>query len=229
MDEYIAKLLNTYFNALSYTGYKSYDNVFKLLIVDFINELTTSVLRYSLEDEDIETMNDVLYQLIGSTCEFSIPDVECDCCGGSSSGGSTDTTTTTTPAPNTIYTYEYSIIEDPAVLNSLTAQEFVRKLTNDDFSVSFESGVIPVDSAGTSHGVTTTHNFVLVVPDEVYIVESGFNLDSVLPTVLYEDGTNVAYNELEGTVTIDGRVCRVYFYACLGTEIIFSTKYKLRT
>lgn len=120
MDELMYDTLIRYFKTLAHTGYKSYDVVFKILVMDFIYEITHTELRYYITNEDIKLMRDLLYQFFGSTCEVSLPTnrpcCECVCCGEGSSTpppvivptttstttqppSTTTTTTTSTPAP----------------------------------------------------------------------------------------------------------------------------------
>lgn len=108
MDELMYDTLIRYFKTLAHTGYKSYDVVFKMLVMDFIYEITHTELRYYITNKDIKLMQDLLYQLFGSTCEISFPANNrpccvCVCCNG---GGTTPppvvvptTTTTSTPPP----------------------------------------------------------------------------------------------------------------------------------
>ena len=107
MDELMYDTLIRYFKALAHTGYKSYDIVFKILVMDFIYEITHTELRYYITNKDIKLMQDLLYQFFGSTCEISFPTNNthcCVCCNGESSTPPpivvpTTTTTTTTPPP----------------------------------------------------------------------------------------------------------------------------------
>lgn len=111
MDELMYDTLIRYFKTLAHTGYKSYDVVFKMLVMDFIYEITHTELRYYITNEDIKLIQDLLYQFFGSTCEVSLPTnrscCECVCCDGGSSTPppivvpTTTTTTTSTrpPAP----------------------------------------------------------------------------------------------------------------------------------
>lgn len=108
MDGLMYDTLIRYFKTLAHTGYKSYDVVFKILVMDFIYEITHTELRYYITNKDIKLMQDLLYQFFGSTCEISFPTNNrpccvCVCCNGE---GSTPppivvptTTTTTTPPP----------------------------------------------------------------------------------------------------------------------------------
>lgn len=98
-----------YFKTLVHTGYKSYDVVFKMLVMDLIYEITHTELRYYITNKDIKLMQDLLYQFFGSTCEISFPTNNihcCVCCNGEGSTPppivvpTTTTTTTSTPAPS---------------------------------------------------------------------------------------------------------------------------------
>ena len=115
MDELMYDTLIRYFKTLAHTGYKSYDVVFKMLVMDFIYEITHTELRYYITNEDIKLMRDLLYQFFGSTCEVSLPTnrpcCECVCCDGGSSTPPpiivptlTTTTSTTTQPPSTTTT-----------------------------------------------------------------------------------------------------------------------------
>nr|UVM92065.1 MAG: hypothetical protein [Bacteriophage sp.] len=113
MDELMYDTLIRYFKTLAHTGYKSYDVVFKMLVMDFIYEITHTELRYYITNKDIKLMQDLLYQLFGSTCEISFPTNNrpccvCVCCNGE---GTTPppvvvpTTTTTSTQPPIEPTY----------------------------------------------------------------------------------------------------------------------------
>lgn len=115
MDELMYDNLIRYFKTLAHTGYKSYDVVFKMLVMDFIYEITHTELRYYITNEDIKLMRDLLYQFFGSTCEISFPTNNnrpcCVCCNGGSSTPppvivpTTTTTTSTTTQPPIKPTY----------------------------------------------------------------------------------------------------------------------------
>lgn len=76
LDNLVYETINKYFKNLSYTGYKDYDSVNNILVLNFIHEITQSDLRYFLTAEDTKVMENVLYQLFGSTCEISFPTTE---------------------------------------------------------------------------------------------------------------------------------------------------------
>lgn len=119
MGELMYDTLIRYFKTLAHTGYKSYNVVFKMLVMDFIYEITHTELRYYITNKDIKLMQDLLYQFFGSTCEISFPTNNrpcciCVCCNEGSSTpppvvpGTTTTTTsstTTSTRPPSVYTY----------------------------------------------------------------------------------------------------------------------------
>ena len=86
MDKLLYNTLVRYFNTLSYTGYVKDATVFKILVIQFIQELFTNEFKYYITKEDIVLMKELLYQFIGSTCEISFPDY-CGCGGQEESGG----------------------------------------------------------------------------------------------------------------------------------------------
>ena len=105
MDELMYDTLVRYFKTLAHTGYKSYDAVFKMLVMDFIYEITHTELRYYITNKDIKLMQDLLYQFLGSTCEISFPTNNRPCCvciccnGGNSTPPPVITPTTTSTKP----------------------------------------------------------------------------------------------------------------------------------
>lgn len=113
MDEFMYNTLVRYFKTLAHTGYKSYDVVFKMLIIDFIYEITNTELRYYITNKDIKMMQDLLYQFFGSTCEISFPTNNrpcciCVCCNEENSTPPpiiTPTTTSTKPPIKTVFYY----------------------------------------------------------------------------------------------------------------------------
>ena len=111
MDELMYDTLIRYFKTLAHTGYKSYDVVFKMLVMDFIYEITHTELRYYITNKDIKLMQDLLYQLFGSTCEISFPTNNRPCCVCCNGEGTTPppvvvpTTTTTSTQPPIESTY----------------------------------------------------------------------------------------------------------------------------
>ncbi|QOR58348.1 hypothetical protein [uncultured phage cr106_1] len=76
MDE-LAKLqteaLDNYFIALSQFGYKSYDDVYKLLALLFLDELLTDFKSF-ITEEDLRTISRVVYCLCGTTCLIDFPE-----------------------------------------------------------------------------------------------------------------------------------------------------------
>lgn len=80
MDELLYETLNKYFRTLSVVGFKKDPVVFKMLVLQYIQEITTNEFRYFITNKDIKLMQDLLYQLFGSTCEISFPTNNRCCC-----------------------------------------------------------------------------------------------------------------------------------------------------
>ena len=78
MKELLHNTLNNYFKTLSYTGYLKDATVFRILIIQFIQELFVNEFKYYITKEDITLMKELLYQFIGSSCEISLPSY-CEC------------------------------------------------------------------------------------------------------------------------------------------------------
>lgn len=58
--------LMQYFNGLSYTGYRSYNEVSQLLALLFIEDLLYGPLSDFITDEDYKAINNAMYCLYGS-------------------------------------------------------------------------------------------------------------------------------------------------------------------
>lgn len=196
MDDLMYNILVSYFKGLSYTGYKSYDYVYKLLIIDFIYDITNTELRYYLTNKDIKLMQDLLYQLFGSTCEISFPTNNrpcciCVCCDGS----------TTTPIPSVEHTAYYGFTNtDP--------QEFKSMSVSDIFKLS-DTGNTEFKVRGNDYNSLTIKQnskiHYLLIPEGVELGKCGYNLDTAYPTILWDpDNTkNVSYFSSENN---DGNV-----------------------
>lgn len=65
--------VNRYFSMLSHIGYKSYDQVDRLLIMTFIEELLNGSMSQFLTEKDYITITDGLYCLYG-TCMMPFPE-----------------------------------------------------------------------------------------------------------------------------------------------------------
>lgn len=65
--------LNKYFNTLKYTGYISSKETLKLLLLLFIDELSTKEIGIYLTDKDYKVVNNLLYSLFGSSCLIPYP------------------------------------------------------------------------------------------------------------------------------------------------------------
>lgn len=60
--------LNRYFHTLSVLGYKSYNDVNKLLVLSFIEEILTGEMSYFISEDDLKILSNTLNYLQGSTC-----------------------------------------------------------------------------------------------------------------------------------------------------------------
>lgn len=74
MDEMIYNSLSSYYHALSKTGYLSWDNVQKLLILTFYKDFVFHDYRGLLSMEDYHYIEMALDCLYGSTCLIPYPD-----------------------------------------------------------------------------------------------------------------------------------------------------------
>lgn len=70
MDNYILNIFSKYFKSLSKIGYKSYDIVFKILIIDFIHDLCNYEMRSLISENDKVIIQNLLNKLSSSTCEI---------------------------------------------------------------------------------------------------------------------------------------------------------------
>lgn len=74
MDNLIYTALERYFNSLSKFGYKSYDEVYKLIALIFITELLNSDCKYFISEDDYKSIQKTLYCLYRSTCLIPLPE-----------------------------------------------------------------------------------------------------------------------------------------------------------
>lgn len=65
--------LRRYFNALSKLGYKDYNDVAKLLVLLFIEELLTSEFSFYVTEEDYRSITNALYCIMGNNCLIDLP------------------------------------------------------------------------------------------------------------------------------------------------------------
>lgn len=75
MDNYILNIFSKYFKSLSKIGYKSYDTVFKILIIDFIHDLCNYEMRSLISENDKVIIQNLLNKLSTSTCEIEYFDI----------------------------------------------------------------------------------------------------------------------------------------------------------
>lgn len=75
MDNTITyKSITNYFNALATSGYKSYKETYKLILLLFIEELFDSSMGLYLTEDDYRTITNVLDCIYGSSCIIPIPE-----------------------------------------------------------------------------------------------------------------------------------------------------------
>lgn len=64
--------LNNYFSLLSHTGYKSYNEVYKLLVLSFIEEMISGNMKEYITEEDYKYISSTMECLYGS-CMIPYP------------------------------------------------------------------------------------------------------------------------------------------------------------
>jgi hypothetical protein len=68
------KAVGKYFNILSKSGYKKYNDVNKLLVLLFIEELLDSQdFLFYIDEKDYRTITNALYCLYGKSCMIDFP------------------------------------------------------------------------------------------------------------------------------------------------------------
>lgn len=73
MDNLAYISITNYFNALAKSGYKSYKEVYNLLVLLFINELLQSSLSLYINEDDYRTIDNILNCLYGNSCIIPYP------------------------------------------------------------------------------------------------------------------------------------------------------------
>lgn len=68
------KGINNYFNTLATLGYKNHKETDKLLLLLFLEEFINGPFSSYIDEEDYNTINNVLYCLYGSTCLIPYPE-----------------------------------------------------------------------------------------------------------------------------------------------------------
>lgn len=66
--------LTRYFHTLSVLGYKNYDEVTKMVVLLYIEEIFSTVLGNFVTDKDYRTISNVLHCLYGDTCLIPYPE-----------------------------------------------------------------------------------------------------------------------------------------------------------
>lgn len=75
MDEnkILYNALNIYYNTLKNLGNIPYNEVNKIILYDFLQQIQTDNLSYYLTEDDIKTINNILSSYIGTSCLFPYP------------------------------------------------------------------------------------------------------------------------------------------------------------
>ena len=73
LHDKIYNSLNNYFSLLSRTGYKSYNEVYKLIVLSFIEDIISSDIKEYLTEEDYKYISSAMECLCGS-CISPQPD-----------------------------------------------------------------------------------------------------------------------------------------------------------
>ena len=74
MEELVYNALCRYYNTLEKTGYLSYDQVEKLLVLTFFKDFVTTDYRGLITYDDYRTIEQALNCLFGTTCLIPYPD-----------------------------------------------------------------------------------------------------------------------------------------------------------
>lgn len=197
MDELMYNTLIRYFKTLAHTGYKSYDVVFKMLVMDFIYEITHTELRYYITNKDIKLMQDLLYQLFGSTCEISFPTNNrpccvCVCCNGEG----------TTPPPVVVPTTTTTSTQPPVKPTYLILSSTVAKTAYVDYGL-VEIGT-PIKVEVGSKVTIMAQNVSGYTFKGFYVAGSLISSSNTLQYTIPSTGTNtieLRYEEEESTTT----------------------------
>ena len=187
MKELLHNTLNNYFKTLSYTGYLKDATVFRILIIQFIQELFVNEFKYYITKEDITLMKELLYQFIGSSCEISLPSY-CECTTEGQGGG--DIIPDVPEQPDTTPSVAYSGWTD-TVDNINVANGSIITINSNKFTTATGSNVIMWFAIPASKSLVTVTNKAL--QSEVF------------------DENEENLHKLEDNVTISGIAYKVYY------------------
>lgn len=73
LTEYSYNSICNYFKSLQTFGYRTYEDVFKLLVLLYIEELENGCYQSFLTEDDKKTLNSMLYCIYGTSCIFPYP------------------------------------------------------------------------------------------------------------------------------------------------------------
>lgn len=73
MDNIVYTAIEKYFSALSKTGYKSYDEVYKLLFMTVIKDFIYGYFAECVTEKDLVLLSRSMYKIFGTSCMFPFP------------------------------------------------------------------------------------------------------------------------------------------------------------
>lgn len=68
--------ITRYYNTLATLGYKSYDEVERMVVLLFLEEMMNSDFHYFITESDLKDITKALYCLFGSTCLIDYPEFD---------------------------------------------------------------------------------------------------------------------------------------------------------
>lgn len=72
--DYLLKSVTQYFNTLRQLGYSKYDNVHKLIIFLYIEEMLSGPMSLFITEEDYNTITKCMYCMFGTSCLLPYPE-----------------------------------------------------------------------------------------------------------------------------------------------------------
>lgn len=68
-----AEAIRRYFNILIKLGYKNYEDVYKIIVLTYLEELLSDNFSLYITEKDYDDIMKVFYQLLGSNCLIDFP------------------------------------------------------------------------------------------------------------------------------------------------------------
>lgn len=75
-DKSLLDSLNIYFKTLSVLGYMNYNNVNKLIVLIFIQEMLKGLFSNVLSEADLQTIQRVVSNIYGRACLLPFPQID---------------------------------------------------------------------------------------------------------------------------------------------------------